>query len=827
MLRQQQFRRSPRPLLVCDDARVVIDANPAACLLLRMPPDALVGRGLGDLVVGGDRVRLEAGLPEEGAPPEERRVDAVALRPPDGGRLVVDVTCTPNVAPGRHLLALDFPSEEPRAEASPVLSDREREVLTQVALGRTGQAIAAELFVSPATVESHVSRAVAKLDARNRPHAVALALRAGELDPGSFVAPRSAREEDDGRTGAPDLRQVSIDAVPEPVAVVDASGAILAVNAAWTAVARRHGAEATTGPGASYLDVCDRAPRDAVGAAEVAWGLREVLEDRCDRFTTEYAFETDDGLRWCEARVVRYAGDGPVRAIVRHHDVTARHVAETDAHLARSVLDEVDAAVVLLSVEGTVRDWRAGAPVIFGWGAEEAEGRPLAEVVVDPRDAPVLDASLGVVGRRGHWSGELRLLRRDGRFFDAHVRHGLLRGADGATLGIVTVVVDETARVQAQRALLAARDRLRAVAAIMAEGLVSLDAFGHVIDANATAAGLLGWSREELRGRHLAEVVRTPGDRATGLRVPRDGAVRRVDEETLLRRDGSPVAVSYAVAPFDAGEGASGAVVVLREVLTDDEDAVRRRARDEARTLRLLREALDEDRVLVHGQAVVALRAGRTVRQVLLPRIAGADGGLQGFERFLPVAREHGLARRVDRRVLVAAAAQAGAGRAVELDVCAETAVDPSFPASVGSELEAAGADPALLTLAVAGEAFGLDEGAATTLVRRAAALGCPVALQGFGAGPIALAVLRAVPWSEVQLDVAFAAGLREDDRARAAVRGVVGLARGFGLRTAAVGVDDGPTRDLLAELDVDLGRGDALGAPGPLPGADGAAGAR
>ncbi|MGX6447103.1 PAS domain S-box protein, partial [Patulibacter sp. S7RM1-6] len=454
---------------------------------------------------------------------------------------------------------------------APVLTDREREVLTQVALGRTGQAIAADLFLSPATVESHVSHALAKLDARNRPHAVALALRDGELDPAVFAPPRAPDEPD--ASAPPDLRQVSIDALPEPVAIVGADGTVLAVNATWTAMAREHGAGSAAGPGAGYLDVCDRAPQDAIGAAEVGWGLREILDDRCATFVTEYAFEIDGVLRWFEARMSRYRGDGPARAVVRHHDVTERHARETDVRLARSVLDETETALVVLTTGGIVEGWRAGAPAMFGHAASGAEGRALRSLVVDPIDVPVFDAGLAAVQRQGHWAGELCLRRRDGGPFDAHVRLGLLRDEHGV-VGVFVAIQDVTARVGAQRALLALRDRLRAVASAVEEGLVTLDAAGTVVDVNPAAVRLLGWPAEELRGRSFDATTRPP-DVAAPVLSP-DGRVERGSDELLLRRDGTPVTVDWTLAPFDAGAGASGAVLVLRDAAVRGDDPLRR-----------------------------------------------------------------------------------------------------------------------------------------------------------------------------------------------------------------------------------------------------------
>jgi DNA-binding NarL/FixJ family response regulator len=68
---------------------------------------------------------------------------------------------------------------QPGREMFPQLSEREREVLDQVARGRDNRAIARELFLSEKTVRNQVSTILTKLDATNRADAIARARRAG------------------------------------------------------------------------------------------------------------------------------------------------------------------------------------------------------------------------------------------------------------------------------------------------------------------------------------------------------------------------------------------------------------------------------------------------------------------------------------------------------------------------------------------------------------------------------------------------------------------------------------------------------------------------
>ena len=59
------------------------------------------------------------------------------------------------------------------------LSDRERDVLALVGAGRSNPEIARELYISLATVKSHMRHILAKLDLRDRAHAIVLAHECG------------------------------------------------------------------------------------------------------------------------------------------------------------------------------------------------------------------------------------------------------------------------------------------------------------------------------------------------------------------------------------------------------------------------------------------------------------------------------------------------------------------------------------------------------------------------------------------------------------------------------------------------------------------------
>jgi DNA-binding NarL/FixJ family response regulator len=171
--------------------RLVLDLRPDVVLMdLRMPKlDGI--EATRRIVEAGSSTRVLVLTTFEGEELTFRALRAGAagylLKDAGGARLLSAVEA---VAAGEMPLAPEVvarlvasyvqrpPTPDSPARLAP-LSERERDVLALVGAGRSNPEIAAELYISLATVKSHVRHILAKLDLRDRPQAIVLAHECG------------------------------------------------------------------------------------------------------------------------------------------------------------------------------------------------------------------------------------------------------------------------------------------------------------------------------------------------------------------------------------------------------------------------------------------------------------------------------------------------------------------------------------------------------------------------------------------------------------------------------------------------------------------------
>ena len=192
------------------------------------------------------------------------------------------------------------------------------------------------------------------------------------------------------------------------------------------------------------------------------------------------------------------------------------------------------------------------------------------------------------------------------------------------------------------------------------------------------------------------------------------------------------------------------------------------------------------------------------------------SGGTALLDGFLPVAERFGLIVEIDRWVIAQAARLARPGRDIGVNLSARSLSDPTLLQFIGAQLEAAGTDPANVVFEITETALMENLDAGQRLVEGLAAMGAGVALDDFGTGSGASRT-QAPPAALLKIDAEFVSELVDDPVNRHLVKATVGLARDFGYKTVAEGIEDAETLAIVRELGVDLAQGYFLGRPAPV----------
>ena len=511
-----------------------------------------------------------------------------------------------------------------------------------------------------------------------------------------------------------------------------------------------------------------------------------------------------------------------VRVVGTAQDVTEsrlaeRRLAEREAQL-RALVEQVPAIVYTAGL-GENAPWDYVSPQIetlLGYTPEEWAGRrELWWEALHPDDRRgALEDEQGSARPGGQLRSEYRLRRRDGSWVWVRDEATVIENEHGE-LRFQGVLLDITERKRAEAEARAKHAQLQAIIdnsplMIWAKDRdysylfsnLERDALGPadgVPIVGRRDADFLAPDLAEEFGKSDRQVLETGRTLQTELRIEVQGRARTYMVQKFPLRD------------EDGISGVCGIAIDMTE-RQEREDALRSKVEWSFR----IRNAIDNDRLVLHSQPIVELATGRVVQEELLVRMLGDDDELIMPGEFLPPAERFGLAPAIDRWV-VARAAEIARDRRVEVNLSAQSIGDPSLPDFVEARLSEAGADPSNLVFEITETAAAEDLDQARRLAERLVELGCGFALDDFGTGYGSFTYLKHLPVRYIKIDTEFVRTLRADSPDRQVVSAIVDVARNFGIETIAEGVEAEETAELLRALGVHYAQGYHFGRPAPL----------
>ncbi|MGD1057198.1 MAG: EAL domain-containing protein [Solirubrobacteraceae bacterium] len=509
------------------------------------------------------------------------------------------------------------------------------------------------------------------------------------------------------------------------------------------------------------------------------------------------------------------------------HDISRQVAAQDELRRSegryRQILESAHAGIWQVNPD-TVTDYtNPSLARMLGYTVEELLGRPLSDFLNSER----LSTAQESMQRQSAGNGERleqTFRHKDGSEVQTLMSVNEVLDDAGEHVGNLAIVTDVTEQRVAEAHLREAEEFLAGLSASMEEGLLVLGVDGRIATLNRAAQRSLGYSAEELAGRTLCgalgcgcEERRSCTARHCRLaEVGSSPSAVRIDDVAFVCKDGTRLAVDLSTAPLgDEHDGFSGRVVVFRDI------SERRRSEEQAQReleemswIGRVRDAMEEDRLVVAAQPIVALTTGEVSSHELLVRLYDRTGELVVPERFLPAAERFGLIGALDRWVIDKAGHMAARGQAVNVNLSAQSLGDPELADMIESLIDEQYADAALITFEITETALMENLHLAGKFTTRMAALGCSFALDDFGTGYGAFTYLKTLPIKYLKIDIEFVRDLLENEASQHLVAATVQLARSFGQKTVAEGVEDAQTLERLRELEVDYVQGYYLGHP-------------
>jgi diguanylate cyclase (GGDEF)-like protein/PAS domain S-box-containing protein len=412
-------------------------------------------------------------------------------------------------------------------------------------------------------------------------------LTAGEVD---TVADRHGRplllqhaQEELRHTEA--ARQAAIlNALPAHIALLDSQGRILSVNETWRRFADANGfRNPGYGIGLNYLEVCDHARgKCAVGAREVAEGIRAVLGGGAGTFALEYQCHSPEQQRWFLLTVTPLIPGETKGAVVVHVEITAKRQADESLResegrfrqIAESIrdvffLEEADGSRLLYVSPTYARIW--------GRSCESLYAKPDSWVDAVHREdqAAVRRQLRGSMEANGQ-AMEYRIVRPGGEVRWIEARSFPVRDDSGTVVRIAGLAKDIT---ELKRTTLELRESERRFSEMLGNvELVALmlDREARITYCNEYLLRLTGWRREELVGRSCLEVLVPPdqgGVKELFATLFADEAAAGHHENEILTRAGARRLIRWNYSVLRSGSGDVAGIAAIGEDISEQKAA--------------------------------------------------------------------------------------------------------------------------------------------------------------------------------------------------------------------------------------------------------------
>lgn len=238
------------------------------------------------------------------------------------------------------------------------------------------------------------------------------------------------------------------------------------------------------------------------------------------------------------------------------------------------------------------------------------------------------------------------------------------------------------------------------------------------------------------------------------------------------------------------------------------------RSREDAKLACNVVDMLEQGRLRLAYQPIVAAKTGKIAFHEALMRMEGEDGRIIGASAFLPLAEKLGFMRVIDARAIDLAMDTLCTYPQAKLSINVSHASteDPDWLSRLMLRLQGQPGAAERMIIEITESQAASDLGTAQKFVSILKGLGCRIAVDDFGAGYTSFANLRSLPVDIIKIDGTFARDIAKNQQNQVFIRSLLDLANAFQVQTVVEWVENSETAALLAEWGVDFLQGHCFG---------------
>jgi len=238
-------------------------------------------------------------------------------------------------------------------------------------------------------------------------------------------------------------------------------------------------------------------------------------------------------------------------------------ISESEAKY-RLLFDAAPVGIGIADLEGNIIDANRNMQEMSGFSLDEYRAIGIGATYADPEGRRIIHKTLREEGKVRNWEG--RLKRKDGSEYHALLNLDIMElGGREVLLGIIR---DITGSKRMEQTLRESEEKYRRLVETLMEGIWALDKDANTTFVNPRMAQMLGFTFDEMLGKHLFSFMDEQGRmNATRYLERRKTNVKERHDFEFIRKDGTKIYTSLETSPItDENGNYSGAIAAIADI---------------------------------------------------------------------------------------------------------------------------------------------------------------------------------------------------------------------------------------------------------------------